>query len=129
MNNPAQFEVILLVEDNPGDIRLTKEILRERGWEATIHVATDCEEALDFLNRRGDYSDAPTPDIILLDWHLPQTTGQRILTELEKGPFKNIPLVVLSGSGTEIDQLEQEHPQADAYLSKPLSPSDLITQL
>lgn len=129
MSDLGTFDDILLVENNPGDARLTKEILRERGWNATIHVATDINSVLDFIYQRNDYAEAPLPDIILLDWHLPQTTGAEILSELEETNLESVPLAVLSGSGAELEKLKEEHPQADAYLTKPLNPDDLVRKL
>uniref|UniRef100_A0A8A2VL42 Response regulator n=1 Tax=Haloterrigena alkaliphila TaxID=2816475 RepID=A0A8A2VL42_9EURY len=130
MSDPGSLDDILLVEDNPGDARLTVEILRELGWNSTVHITTDGDEALDFLHRRGEYTDAPRSELILLDWHLPRTTGRKILAELEGNrALENVPLVVLSGSGAAIERLEREHPQADASLTKPLNPDDLVTTL
>lgn len=129
MSSPEKFDDILLVENNPGDARLTKEILRERGWKATIRVATDLDDVMDFLHQRENYTEAPDPDVILLDWHLPQTTGAEIISELEETTLEDVPLAVLSGSGAELEKLKEEHPKADAYLNKPLDPEDLVEKL
>ena len=89
---------ILLVEDNPGDVRLTVEALKEGKVNNRLHIAKYGMEAMDFLYRRGDYSDVPRPDLILLDLNLPKKDGHEVLTELKEDPvLKRIPVVVLTG--------------------------------
>jgi CheY-like chemotaxis protein len=119
---------ILLVEDNPGDIRLTKEAFQESQIANTLHVVTDGVEALDYIHQRGDYTDAPVPDIILLDLNLPRKNGDEILRELhEDDPdgFR-IPVIVLTSSNAEEDVVRSYQLQANAYLSKPVDPAEFI---
>src|SRR5689334_22345449 len=90
---------ILLVEDNPGDVRLTREALKESQLEILLDVASDGEEALDFLMQRGKYKDAIRPDIILLDLNLPKKNGIEVLKELKThDSLKKIPVIVLTTS-------------------------------
>jgi chemotaxis family two-component system response regulator Rcp1 len=90
---------ILLVEDNPGDVRLTVEALKEGKVRNQLHIAKDGMEAMDFLHRRGNYSDVPRPDLILLDLNLPKKDGHEVLAEIKEDPeLKRIPVVVLTGS-------------------------------
>jgi CheY-like chemotaxis protein len=96
---------ILLVEDNPGDIRLTREAFRESQIANELHVVTDGVEALDFLHKDGEYTDAPRPDIILLDLNLPRKNGNEFLKELhEDSPdLAWIPVIILTSSKTAED--------------------------
>lgn len=88
---------ILLVEDNPGDVRLTQEALREGKLMNTLHVAGDGVEAIDFLRRRGKFAQAPEADIILLDLNLPRMDGREVLAEIKIDPLlKKIPVIVLT---------------------------------
>ena len=90
---------ILLVEDNPGDIRLTVEALKEGKVHNRLHIAKDGMEALDFLHQEGNYSGVPRPDLILLDLNLPKKDGHEVLAEIKEDPvLKRIPVVVLTGS-------------------------------
>lgn len=90
---------ILLVEDNPGDVRLTKEAFKDGKICNTIHVATDGVEALDFCYQRGEFADAPRPDLVLLDFNLPRTDGDEVLAEIKDDPeLKCIPVIVLTTS-------------------------------
>ena len=124
MMHPGKVEDVLLIEDNPGDIRLTREIFKE-ALDCTIHVANEGDDALDFLCQQGKYTDIPRPNLILLDWYLPQMTGRDILTELKNDEdFKDIPVVVLSGPGAEIDLRREMQPRADRYLTKPIEPGE-----
>lgn len=127
MTDPNYIGEIFLLEDNPGDVRLTKEMFKEAGFYGTYHVVTDGVEALDFLYQRGDYADVSRPDIMFLDWHFPKKSGKEILTELKNDTkLRSIPVVVLTGTEPELDLLECEEPGADAYVLKPLVPDDLI---
>lgn len=122
MDGPNPFGEILLVEDNPGDVRLTEELLTEAGFDPTVHVVSDGSDALDFLHRRGEYGDAPRPDAILLDLHLPRTDGTEVLERMDDD-VREIPVIVLSGSGQaasrELDDLEGA---VDACVEKPIDP-------
>lgn len=126
MSEPKYVGEILLIEDNPGDVRLTKEIFREAGFCGTYYVANDGIEALNFLYQRGDYVDAPRPNAIFLDWHFPKKSGEEVLTELKNDEtLEDIPVVVLTSIEPELNDLKSENPQADAYVLKPIEPDDL----
>ena len=112
---------ILLVEDNPGDVRLTREALRDAKVRNNLHVVADGAEALAFLERRGQYADVPRPDVILLDLNLPRKSGREVLDEIKNNPaFSQIPVVVLTSSQAEQDVLESYRLRANAYVTKPV---------
>jgi CheY-like chemotaxis protein len=118
---------ILLVEDNPGDVRLTEEAFSEGNIRNTLHVATDGVEALDFLYQRGEHADAPRPDVILLDLNLPRKNGDEILAEIDDDPdLTSIPVIVLTSSEAEEDVAKSYELQANAYLTKPVDPDEFI---
>jgi len=118
---------ILLVEDNPGDVRLTREAFKEGGISNTLHVVTDGVEALDFLHQRGEYADAPRPDIVLLDLNLPRKNGDEVLAEVEGDiDLKCIPVIILTSSEAEEDVVKSYELQANAYLTKPVDPVQFI---
>ena len=124
MNPPIE---ILLVEDNPGDVRLTQEVLREGKVLNNIHVARDGEAALDFLWQRGDFCQAPRPDLILLDLNLPRRNGLEVLQDIKADPhLSRIPVVVLSTSEAETDILRTHDLQANYYISKPVDLDQFI---
>jgi CheY-like chemotaxis protein len=111
---------ILLVEDNPGDVRLTREALKEGRLEKNLNVAPDGVEAMSFLRREGDYAGAARPDMILLDLNLPRKSGREVLAEI-KGDveLRRIPVVVLSTSGSEEDIIGSYELHANCYVTKP----------
>jgi two-component system response regulator len=112
---------ILLVEDNPGDVRLTKEALKESKVLNNLHVAEDGVEALDFLRRDGKHTDAPHPDLILLDLNLPKKDGRELLEEIKAhDDLKRIPVVVLTTSRAEDDILRMYDQHANCYITKPI---------
>ena len=118
---------ILLVEDNPGDVRLTQEALKEGQICNTLHVTTDGVEALDFLHRRGDHADAPRPDIVLLDLNLPRKDGDEVLDEMRDDPnLKCLPVIILTSSEAQEDVVKSYESQANAYLTKPVDPAEFI---
>ena len=122
--NPAQ---ILLVEDNPGDVRLTREAFREGQIDNDLHVVEDGVEALDFLFRRGEYEDAPCPDIVLLDLNLPRKNGDEVLEEMRADEsLQYVPVVVLTSSEAQEDVVKSYELNANAYLTKPVDPVDFI---
>lgn len=124
MDVPNGFGEILLVEDNPGDVRLTKEMLKEGGLDPTIHVVSDGAEALDFLHQRGEYADVPRPDAILLDLHLPRVDGAEVLEKLDDD-VGDIPLIVLSGSRQEPDlESDAVEERIDGRMVKPIDPDE-----
>jgi CheY-like chemotaxis protein len=112
---------ILLVEDNPGDVRLTKEALKEGKVYNNLHWAKDGVEALEFLRREGKHAKAPRPDIILLDLNLPKKDGREVLAVIKKdGVLKHIPVVVLTTSEAEEDVLKSYELHANCYVTKPV---------
>jgi CheY-like chemotaxis protein len=112
---------ILLVEDNPGDIRLTREALRDNKIRNNLSVARDGVEAIAFLRRAGQYADAPRPDIILLDLNLPRRDGREVLEEIKQDDdLKRIPVVVLTTSSDEADVLTSYNLHANCFISKPV---------
>jgi two-component system, chemotaxis family, response regulator Rcp1 len=112
---------ILLVEDNPGDVRLTREALREGKIYNNLHCAKNGVEALEFLRRDGQYANAPRPDIILLDLNLPQMDGREVLSVIKNDEsLKHIPIVVLTTSQAEEDVVRSYHLHANCYVTKPV---------
>ena len=119
---------ILLVEDNPGDVRLTIEGLKEGKVRNNLHVARDGVEALAFLRREGEYRDAVRPDLILLDLNLPRKDGREVLQDLKQDPaLRTIPVVVLTTSRSEQDVLRSYELQANCYITKPVDLEQFIT--
>ena len=112
---------ILLIEDNPADVRLVQESLSESRFRHTIHIAEDGVAGLQFLRKQGPYVDAATPDIILLDLNLPKKDGREVLLELKNDPeLRMIPIIVLTTSDNEQDVLNAYGLHANCYLTKPL---------
>lgn len=112
---------ILLVEDNPGDVRLTREALREGKVYSNLHWAKDGVEALEFLRREGSHAEAPRPDIILLDLNLPKKDGREVLAAIKDSEhLKQIPVVVLTTSKAEEDVLRSYSLHANCYITKPV---------
>jgi chemotaxis family two-component system response regulator Rcp1 len=112
---------ILLVEDNPGDARLTQEALREGRVHNRLHHARDGIEALAFLHREAPFGEAPTPDLILLDLNLPRKDGREVLAELKQDRrLRLIPVVVLTTSEAEQDILRTYELHANCYITKPV---------
>jgi CheY-like chemotaxis protein len=112
---------ILLVEDNDGDIVLTLEAFKESKLHNNLSIVKDGVEALLFLKKEGVYSDAPRPDIILLDLNLPKKTGIEVLHEIKSDPdLKTIPVVILTCSRNEDDIWETYANQANCYITKPV---------
>lgn len=112
---------ILLVEDSPGDVRLTREALREGKIRNNLSVVTDGMEALAFLRREGRYAAAPRPDVILLDLNLPRKDGREVLAELKADErLRCIPVVILTTSTDERDVLRAYELHANCYITKPV---------
>ena len=118
---------ILLVEDNPGDVRLTMEALRQDKMRNNLHVVMDGVEALAWLRREDSYADAPRPDIILLDLNLPKKDGREVLEEIKTDPdLKRIPVVILTTSAAEEDILRAYEFNANCYITKPVDLEQFI---
>jgi len=112
---------VLLVEDSPGDVRLTQEAFREANKAIHLHVASDGVEAMAFLKREGVYARAPRPELILLDLNLPKMDGREVLAHIKEDPnLKTIPTVILTTSEAEADIVKSYQLQANCYLSKPV---------
>ena len=112
---------ILLVEDNPGDVRLVEEALKEGKVRNALHVVYDGVEAITFLRQQGEYTGIPRPDLILLDLNLPRKDGREVLAEIkEDEDLKRIPVVVLTTSQSEIDILKSYNLHANCYITKPV---------
>lgn len=123
MNSPDKGKPIdiLLVEDHPGDVRLTQEALREGKLKNNLYVTRDGTEALDFLYNRGKYADARRPDLILLDLSLPKKDGREVLAEIKSdNDLKRIPVVILTTSTDEDDILRSYEVHANCYITKPV---------
>jgi two-component system, chemotaxis family, response regulator Rcp1 len=119
---------ILLVEDNPGDVRLTMEGLNEGKVRNNLNVVKDGVEALAFLRRKGEFADAVRPDLILLDLNLPRKDGREVLADIKSDPdLKTIPVVVLTTSRAEQDVLHSYQLQANCYITKPVDLEQFIT--
>jgi CheY-like chemotaxis protein len=110
-----------MVEDNPGDVRLTKECLKDFRFENNLHVVQDGEEAIEFLRKEDRFSRAPRPDLILLDLNLPKKDGRELLADIKKdSALKRIPVVVLTTSSAEEDVIKAYDLQANCYITKPV---------
>lgn len=112
---------VLLIEDSPGDVRLTQEAFREANPAIRLHVASDGVEAMAFLQREGTHARSPRPDIILLDLNLPRMDGREVLARIkEDDKLKTIPVVILTTSDAEADITKSYQLKANCYLTKPV---------
>jgi len=112
---------ILLVEDNPGDVRLTQEVLKEGKIQNVLNVVIDGEEALEYLHKEGKFAAAELPDIILLDLNLPKIDGREVLEHIKKDPdLKRIPVIVLTTSDAQNDIIKMYDNHANCYITKPV---------
>ena len=119
---------ILLVEDNPGDVELTREALHDSKVHMNLSVAHDGVEALAFLRREGPHAEAPRPDLILLDLNLPRKDGRGVLAEIKAEPeLRQIPVVILTSSQAEQDILKAYELHANCYVTKPVDLDQFIT--
>ena len=120
MSDPAEIDV-LLVEDDEGDVLMTREAFEHHKLRNQLHVVADGVEALSFLRREGEYSDAPRPGLILLDLNLPRKDGRQVLEEVKNDEtLRSIPVVVLTTSQAEEDILRSYNLHANAYVTKPV---------
>jgi len=118
---------ILLVEDNPGDVRLTREAFAEAQITNDLHAVNDGEDALDFLHQRGEHADAPRPNLVLLDLNLPKVDGHDVLEAVKSDDdLRTIPVVVLTSSEAEEDVVKSYEQHTNAYLTKPIDPSEFV---
>ncbi|MDQ0063280.1 response regulator [Paenibacillus harenae] len=119
---------ILLVEDNPGDIRLIVEVLKEGKITNHLNVVEDGEEALAYLRREGSYQHSIIPDIILLDLNLPKINGTEVLAEIKNDPqLRHIPVIILTTSEAEQDILKAYDLHANCYITKPVNLEQFLT--
>ncbi|MEA2045715.1 MAG: response regulator [Euryarchaeota archaeon] len=127
MNRIGKPVEVLLVEDNPGDVRLTQEAFKEGKLSNGLHVVMDGVEAMAFLRRKGEYADAPRPDIILLDLNLPKKDGREVLAEIKDDDgLKSIPVIILTTSDAEEDIIRTYNHHANCYITKPVDLEQLI---
>jgi chemotaxis family two-component system response regulator Rcp1 len=129
MNSKATEPVdVLLIEDNPGDVRLTKEALKDAKLKIHMHVVGDGMEAMAFLRKQGKYASSPRPDLVLLDLNLPKKDGRQVLAEIKEDPdLKRIPVVIITSSKAEEDVLKSYNLHANCYVTKPLDLDQFIT--
>ena len=130
MENSHSPVEILLVDDNPGDIELTKVALRDAKIMNSVHVARDGAEALAFLRGQGEFADAPRPDLVLLDLKMPKVDGFQVLAEMRAEPgLRTIPVIVMSSSDAEKDLVRAYDAQISAYLVKPSNFDDYFNAI
>ena len=121
MQTKPKTATILLVEDNPGDAELAREALENSKFINQLHVAEDGVQAMAFLHRQEPYTDAPRPDIILLDLNLPKKDGREVLAEIKSDEkLKTIPVVILTSSKADEDVIRSYELHANCYITKPL---------
>lgn len=119
---------VLLVEDNPGDVRLTREAFKDAKVHLQMHVVNDGFEAIEFVKRRGEYENCPRPDLILLDLNLPRKDGRDVLAEIKSDPaLKSIPVVILTTSASDVDIERSYLLHANCYISKPVDLDGFLT--
>ncbi len=128
MDNIGRPIEILLVEDNPGDVRLTREALKEGKVRNNMQVAVDGVDAVEYLKKEGKHSDAVTPDLILLDLNLPKMDGREVLEKIKEDPdLKRIPVVILTTSKAEEDIVISYNLHANCFITKPVDLEQFIT--
>ncbi|MGZ4862278.1 MAG: response regulator [Halobacteriota archaeon] len=121
---------ILLIEDNPVDIRMTQEAFRDYKVANNIYSLTDGQAAMDFVYQRGEYADAPRPDLIILDLNLPKKHGSEILNEVKADPkLRAIPIVILTTSDLDEDMMGSYCHNANAFITKPIDFDDFVKMM
>ncbi len=121
---------ILLIEDNPVDVRMTQEAFKDYRVANNLHVVTDGEAGMDFIRRRGEYANAPRPDLILLDLNLPKKDGREILDEIKSDDhLRAIPVIVLTTSDLDEDMMGSYCHQANAFITKPIEFDDFVNMM
>ena len=124
----AELIDVLLVEDSVGDVRLTREAFKDAKVHINLHVAADGAEAMAFLKREGPHTEAPRPDLILLDLNLPKKDGRQVLKEIKESPTLGIiPVVILTTSASEADILRTYQLHANCYITKPVDLDGFLT--
>jgi CheY-like chemotaxis protein len=127
MNARRRTATILMVEDDEGDVRLTREALRDGKVANELHVVADGESALAFLRREGPYADAPRPDLVLLDLNLPRMTGHEVLAAVRADPeLHTIPVTVLTTSSRDEDVVRSYELHVNAYVTKPVGLDEFL---
>ncbi len=129
MNHEAKIKLadILLVEDNPGDVRLAREALKESKLLNKLYEVDDGMKAMAFLRQEGGYADMPRPDLVLLDLNLPRKNGREVLAEIKTDEtLKRIPVVILTVSRAEEDVLKSYNLHANCYISKPFDMEQFV---
>ncbi len=128
MSDPLKPIDILLVEDSPGDVRITREAMKKGRMNNVLHVVGDGEEAMEFLRKEGRYKDAPRPGLILLDLNLPIMDGREVLSQIKSDPnLKRIPVIVLTTSRSDEDILNSYDLHANSYIAKPVDFAEFVT--
>jgi len=118
---------ILLIEDNPGDVRLIQEAFKKARITNRIHSVLNGDDAMDFLRKEGKFSSSKTPDLVLLDLNLPGKDGRDVLSDMKSDPaLKKIPVIILSSSGAEEDIMKSYELSANCYITKPVDVSDFF---
>jgi CheY-like chemotaxis protein len=121
---------ILLAEDSPADVELTRQALLEAKVANTVHVVGDGEAALDFVRRRAGYEDAPRPDLILLDLNMPKKDGREVLAEIKSDPdLRRIPVVMLTTSAADHDIVSAYDHHVNSYIRKPIRLDDFVKMM
>jgi CheY-like chemotaxis protein len=121
---------VLLAEDNHGDIHLIEQTFEDRGLPANLHSVQTGQEALDWLYQREESTEAPRPEIVLLDLNLPATSGQTVLREIKSDPgLKRIPVIILTGSESGTDLIEAYNAGANACMLKPVDPTEFADRV
>lgn len=123
-----EMKELLVVDDNPADIRLIKEAFGNSQLAPTIHGVNTSDTALDFVYQREEYADAPEPDAVFLDWNLAETTGKEVLDAL-KADYSHIPVVVMTGLTPETEPGQSSFSQADVSMEKSTEPQEYIETL
>ena len=124
----AEMADILVVDQSPGDVRLIEEGFADGSIANQVHAVADGERALEFLRQEGEYEDAPSPKLVLLDLHLPKLSGEDLLAKLEDDPeLRQTPVIVLTSSSAGEDVVRSYDLNANAYIQKPVEPEDFVT--
>lgn len=118
---------ILVVEDNPGDARLTREVLNDSGIQSCLYVVNDGVEAMEFLRNKGRFRDSPMPDLIIMDLNLPRKDGREVLAEIKNDDYlQHIPIVIMTISQAEEDIINSYKLHANCFITKPIDLNQFI---